>query len=482
MSGRLLNLPLIGVFGDEVTAKLLDARAFIQAWLDVERALAEVQGDLGLIPAEAARQIGAAATVDQVDEAALEVGTRLVGYPILPLIGQLGRSGSPELAAYIHWGATTQDIMDTGLAIVLGRLVDRVIGLLDDVVDEVAVLAHSHRATIMAARTHAQPAVPTTFGAKAAIWLVEFARHRERLVMARSRACRVSLFGAGGTAAALGPHSREIRHLVADRLGLGNADVPWHTARDSLAEAGFVLAAVSATCGKIAREVIDLSRPEIGELREAAAYHRGASSTMPQKANPIASEVVVGMSSLAAQQVPALIAAMAAGHERAAGEWQIEWDALPLVGALAAGSLANTLDILDGLEVHPDAMRANLANDGGTIMAEAVMFRLAPHVGRSVAHDLVYGACSMARERRTDLRTALAATLTEAQWALLAPIDEVLDPASYLGEVDAIVDAALDMRHRVAAHPGGVSATDGRADDALPPVAAASAARGKDPA
>jgi 3-carboxy-cis,cis-muconate cycloisomerase len=308
----------------------------------------------------------------------------------------------------------------------------------------------------MAARTHAQPAVPTTFGAKAAVWLAELARHRDRLVAARDRACRISLFGAGGTAAALGPQSVEIRRRVAAELGLGDADVPWHTARDGQAEIGFVMAVVAATCGKIAREVINLSRPEIGELREAGGHHRGASSTMPQKANPIASEVVVGMSSLAAQQVPALVMAMTAGHERAAGEWQIEWDALPLVAALAAGSLANTAEILDGLAVFPDAMRANLLTDGGMIMAEAVMFRLAPRLGRSAAHDLVYDACTVARERRMDLREALRATLEPGQLVLVEPLDEAVDPARYLGEVDSIVNAALAIW-------GGRPKSEGRA-------------------
>jgi 3-carboxy-cis,cis-muconate cycloisomerase len=446
--GSVADLPLLRVFGDEETAEILSARASVRAWLNVERALADVQAELGMIPAEAAREIAEACERGDIDEGLLADGMRNVGYPILPLIGQLSKVGSNELGAYIHWGATTQDIMDTGLALILCRLIERVDALLTRTGDAVAALADAHRATLMTARTHAQPAVPTTFGAKAAIWLAEFGRHRDRLSTARERACRVSLFGAGGTAAALGRRSQEVRTLVARKLDLGDATVSWHTARDSLAETGFVFAAIAATCGKIAREVIDLSRPEIGELREAAGYHRGASSTMPQKANPIASEVVVGMSSLATNQVPALIAAMAAGHERAAGEWQIEWDALPLVGSFAAGALLNTIEILEGLAVYPDAMRANLVTDGGTIMAEAVMFRLAPHIGRTAAHDLVYDACSVARERRIDLRTALETTLTDAQVQLIRPLDEVLDPSTYLGEVDAMVNAAIAMWRR----------------------------------
>lgn len=440
---RQPDLPLLRVFGDPVTAELLSAEATTQAWLDTEKALARAEADLGIIPEAAVREIEAIATADRIDADALADATRLVGYPILPLIGQMGRAGSPEVAVSVHWGATTQDIMDTQLALQLARVMDRAVALLDQAGDRVAALADEHRATVMAARTHAQPAVPTTFGAKAAVWLAELARHRERLVGARSRACRVSLFGAGGTAAALGPQSAEIRRRVAGALHLGQADVPWHTARDSVAEAGFVLATTAATCGKIAREVIHLSRPEIGELREALGHHRGASSTMPQKANPIASEIVVGMSSLAAQQVPALIAAMVPGHERAAGEWQIEWDALPLLAALANGSLWNTLEILAGLGVFADAMRRNLLVDGGTIMAEAAMFRLAPLIGRSAAHDVVYAACTAVREQGSDLATVLLGTLAPELREQLGPIDEALDPAAYLGEVDAIVDAAL---------------------------------------
>ena len=287
-------------------------------------------------------------------------------------------SDAPEVAAAIHWGATTQDIMDSGLALVLRGALARIEMLLIEVGDcrgDPCRWTSRHR--------HGRPDARPAGGSDD---IRSQGRRVDRRVRSPLRPASrrtasgppsLSLFGAGGTSAALGPQAREVRRLVADRLGLGAVDVPWHTARDNLAEVGFVLAAISATCGKIAREVIDLSRPEIGELRERGGDHRGASSTMPQKANPIASEVVVGMSSLAAQQVPALLAAMRAGHERAAGEWQIEWDALPTVVALTAGSLANTRDILSGLSVYPDRMRTNLDIDGGTIMAERVMIRLA---------------------------------------------------------------------------------------------------------
>ena len=273
---------------------MLSDHAAIKAWLDVECALVAAQASLGIVSLAAADQVETRAKGIRIDQAALHESTRLVGYPILPLLDQLGFD-APEVAATIHSGATTQDIMDSGLSLVLRAALARIEMLVIEVGDSAAILADGHRGTVMVGRTHAQPAVPTTFGAKVAVWIAEFARHCDRLRAARERAAVLSLFGAGGTSAALGPQSREVRRLVADRLGLGAVDVPWHTARDNLAEVGFVLAAISATCGKIAREVIDLSRPEIGELRERDGDHRGASSTMPQKANPIASEAVVGI-------------------------------------------------------------------------------------------------------------------------------------------------------------------------------------------
>ena len=270
-----------------------------------------------------------------------------------------------------------------------------------------AAKADEHRATVMPGRTHAQPAVPVTFGGKLAVWLAELTRHRQRLRAARERAVVVQLFGAAGTAAALGPQSRAVRHALAERLGLGTVDVPWHTARDGVAETGFVLAAAAGTCGKLAREVVELSRPEIGEVREEGGHLRGASSTMPQKANPIGSEAVVGLSILAAHHAGALLTAMQGTHERAAGEWQAEWDALPLTCAAAAGALAGARRVVAGLSVFPDRMRANLDGEGGSIMAEAAMMAVADVVGRADAHAIVSEASSAARGEGLSLRIAL---------------------------------------------------------------------------
>jgi 3-carboxy-cis,cis-muconate cycloisomerase len=436
-------LPLVDWFGDDETVALFSEGSLVEAWLSVERALAATQAELGVIPAEAAALIEAVAVSDNIDLVELRARTLVVGYPILPLLEQLG-DRSPEAARHLHWGATTQDIMDTGLALLGGRAFARIEALTQGLGDELAAMAETHRATVMAGRTHAQPAVPITFGGKLAVWLAELTRHLERLRAARARFAVVQLFGAAGTAAALGPRSRSVRHGLAERLGLGMVDVPWHAARDSVAEAGSVLAAAAGTCGKLAKEVIELSRPELGELREAGGHPRGASSTMPQKANPIGSEAVVGLSILAAHQSGAVLAALQGTHERSAGEWQAEWDALPLLFASTAGALAGTRRLMEGLQVFPGRMRENIAADNGLIMAEAAMIALAGVVGRAAAHEVVVESSSVARAERISLREALERALDTEKLAALPPLGDVLDAGSYLGESDSIVTAAVE--------------------------------------
>ena len=402
----------------------------------------------GSSPPTAAAAIDAATTSGRIDLASLRERTLVVGYPILPLLEQIVHT-SPEVGRFLHWGTTTQDVMDTGLALVLGRALDRIDTLIGELGGEVAAKADEHRATVMPGRTHAQPAVPVTFGGKLAVWLAELTRHRQRLRAARERAVVVQLFGAAGTAAALGPQSRAVRHALAERLGLGTVDVPWHTARDGVAETGFVLAAAAGTCGKLAREVVELSRPEIGEVREEGGHLRGASSTMPQKANPVGSEAVVGLSILAAHHAGALLTTMQGTHERAAGEWQAEWDALPLTCAATAGALAGARRVVAGLSVFPDRMRANLDGEGGSIMAEAAMMAVADVVGRADAHAIVSEASSVARGEGLSLHIALERGLEPAVLAAIPPLGDLLDPASYLGETDAIVTAAIDGWVRV---------------------------------
>lgn len=433
---------LVSLFGDREMAAIFSERASVEVWLEVERALADAQAFAGVIPAPAAAAIEVAARPDRIDIRTLRRAARNVGYPILPLVDEIAKDAPADVVAYLHWGATTQDIMDTGLVLQVIQGLDRCRTLLVVLGDELAAIAVAHESTVLAARTHAQQATPTTFGAKVAVWVSELGRHLFRLASARDRVAIVQLFGAGGTSAATGRASCEVRHRLAEVLGLAASDIPWHTARDGIAEVGFVLAAMAATCGKIAREIIELSRTEIGEVSESKGHLRGASSTMPQKANPVLSETVVAMSAMAAQYLPSLLRAMEAGHERAAGEWQIEWDVVPALFALAAGSLATTGEIISGLRVYPVRMLANLRADGGTLMAEAAMMRLAHLVGRSEAHSVVYRACITARATEITLEEALRATLSESELRFLEPIESLLDPAEYLGEARSIVAVA----------------------------------------
>lgn len=446
-------LPLVATFGDPESAAIWSPAATIAAWCAVEVALAQAQAELGEIPAADAAAIVAWADPARVAAETIRDGARTVGYPILPLLGALRADAPPGVAASLHWGATTQDIMDSALALQLARAIDRADLLAAELGDALVRLTELHRATPMAGRTHDQIAVPTTFGAKLAVYLDELLRHRARLRTARRRVALVSLFGAGGTAAALGPRSAEIRAGVARRLGLMDAGIPWHVARDGVAEAGFALAAAAATASRLAKEIVALSRSEVDEVREAGGHHRGASSTMPQKVNPIASETIVGFSLQAAAQVPVLLAAMQPRHERAAGEWQAEWDALPLLCTAAAGALATAGEAVRGLRVDPGRMARNLDLEGGMVMSEAVMMALAPHVGRGPAHDIVYAACTLARAEDRPLAEALELTLAPGLRTQLPPIATLLDPAAYLGEAVAIADRAA-AAWRSGARPG----------------------------
>ncbi|MFI7133111.1 adenylosuccinate lyase family protein [Nonomuraea sp. NPDC050153] len=430
------------LFGDRAMTEIFSAERTVLAWLRTEAALARAQAEEGVISEADARAIEAACVPANIDLPRLWSEAVNVGYPILPLVRMIAAALPEGPDGRVHYGATTQDIMDTGLALQMGEALDRLGALLGSFGDALARLVAGHAGTVVAARTHAQQAVPTTFGAKMAVLLAEAARQRDRARGAARRVRVVSLFGAGGTSAAMGERSRQVRGRVAGVLGLATTEVPWHVARDGVAEFGLTCASLAATAARFAREVVDLSRTEVGEVREAGGHHRGASSTMPQKANPIGCEAVVGMSGTAGALSSGLFRAMEAGHERAAGEWQVEWYVVPLLAELAAGALATAADVAAGLRVYPEAMRANLDAEGGLIMAEAYMMRLAPALGRERAHDLVYKAAHEARERGRALADALRDVAGPDELASLGTLP--VPPESYIGDAEAICAAALE--------------------------------------
>jgi 3-carboxy-cis,cis-muconate cycloisomerase len=394
-------------FGDPVMEAAWSETATVEAWLRTEAALSLAQAEVGDLDPAWARAIADACTLDAIDVPAVWSGMANVGYPILGLVRQIAGRLPEGPSGVVHYGATTQDIMDTGFALQLAASLDRLDELTAALGDALAAGAERHADLVMAGRTHGQQAVPTTLGAKLAIFLRQAARARADLRAVRPEVCQLSLYGAGGSSAGFGANAERIRAVMARSLDLAMPDGPRHAARDAFAAYGAALSRAAALCTRLAREVIDLSRTEIGEIGEAGGHHRGASSTMPQKANPIDSEMALGMAVTAASMSGSLYRAMEVQQERSAGEWQIEWHVLPQLSCLTAGALMIAARVVANLAVHPERMAANLAAEQGRTIAEAYMFVLAPTLGRERAHDLVYEAAVRSKREGMDLRQAI---------------------------------------------------------------------------
>jgi len=432
-----------GLFTTPAMRAVFSDAARLQRMLDVEAALARAEAKLGLIPAEAAAEISAKADVGRFDLETIGKGTALVGYPIVPLVKALGQACAGDAGRYVHWGATTQDIVDTALVLQLRDGLDLISQDLDGTETALAGLARRYRDTPMAGRTHAQHALPITFGFKCALWLAPLQRHRARLARLREEVALVQFGGAVGTLASLGADGIRVMTALADELALAVPPIAWHVGRDGLAEVAAFLGLLTGSLAKIATDVALLVQAEIGEVAEPYQEGRGGSSTMPQKRNPIACEFILACATNVRQLVPVMLGAMVQDHERATGPWHAEWIALPQAFALTAGALHHARTMLEGLIVDPERMRRNLDLTRGMISAEAVMMALAPHVGRDEAHHLVAAACQRAIADGAHLRDALAADPEVTRHLSAARVDELLDPGNYTGLAAAFVDRVL---------------------------------------
>ena len=432
-----------GLFTTPAMRAVFSDAARLQRMLDVEAALARAEAKLGLIPAEAAAEISAKADVGRFDLETIGKGTALVGYPIVPLVKALGQACAGDAGRYVHWGATTQDIVDTALVLQLRDGLDLISQDLDGTETALAGLARRYRDTPMAGRTHAQHALPITFGFKCALWLAPLQRHRARLARLREEVALVQFGGAVGTLASLGADGIRVMTALADELALAVPPIAWHVGRDGLAEVAAFLGLLTGSLAKIATDVALLVQAEIGEVAEPYQEGRGGSSTMPQKRNPIACEFILACATNVRQLVPVMLGAMVQDHERATGPWHAEWLALPQAFALTAGALHHARTMLEGLIVDPERMRRNLDLTRGMISAEAVMMALAPHVGRDEAHHLVAAACQRAIADGAHLRDALAADPEVTRHLSAARVDELLDPGNYTGLAAAFVDRVL---------------------------------------
>ena len=406
--------------------------AWLQAMLDFEVALARAQARAGLIPEEAASEIASAS----LDPEEIARAGRATGNPAGALVDALDHP-------YAHRGATSQDVMDTAAVLVAGRA----LALIDDellaVASACATLAAEHRGAPVAARTLLQQALPTTFGLKAAGWLVSVDEARDRLAAVP---LEVELGGAAGTLASLGDQGLEVLALLAEELGLAEPVLPWHTRRGRMGELGAALALAAGAAEKIALDVKLMAQTEVGEVSESSDGGRGGSSTLPHKRNPVSSALAIACAHGARGAASVLIGAQAQEHERAAGAWQAEWGALSTALALTAGAAAGVREALDGLEVHADRMRANLELTGGLLMTEAVATALAERLGRAQAKQLVGEVARRSSETGRPLREELIA---EGRVELsVEEIDRALDPALYLGSAEAFVDRALEAHER----------------------------------
>lgn len=426
------------LFSDVDIAAIFTDERFVGYLLEVETALATVQGRLGVIPAEAAAAIIEGAETLHVDFEALQAGTEKAGLPIIDLLRQLRAQVGGEAASFVHWGATTQDIMDTALVLQIRAALELIEPQLAAVIKNLAHLADRYRHTLMAGRTHSQQALPLPFGLKVATWLAPLLRHRQRLAELKPRLLVVQFGGAAGTLASLGPAGLAVQEALATELGLGLLPTPWHTQRDGLAEVANWLSLVSGSLAKMGQDIILLAQTEVGEVRESNDLSRGGSSTMPQKSNPIISELIIASARTNASLLASMHHALIQEHERATHSWQVEWLNLPQMFGLTSAALAKTRFLSDNLAVNEVQMRENVAASNGLMLAEAVSFALAEHMPRTEAKALVTAAVQIVLAEGRHLVDVVRKNSE-------APLDwEVLkDETAYFGVAEAFIERVL---------------------------------------
>ncbi len=442
--------PILGtLYGSDAMRAVFDERAYFQRMLDVEAALARVQARLGIIPADAAATITAAARVENLSTEELAASARNVGYPVVGLVAGLSRAAG-DAGGWTHWGATTQDIMDTATVLQMRDGLSLIRATLCGMVQALTAQADRHRHTVMAGRTHLQQALPTTLGLKCAIWAQPLITHVQRLDAMRPRVEQVSFGGAAGTLASLGDKGIAVMEGLATELGLAAPVAPWHVSRDGFAETVALLGLICGSLAKLATDIILLAQTEVGEVAEPYVAGRGSSSTMPQKRNPIASEYILAAARTVHALVPVMLGAMAADHERATGPWQAELLALPQTFVLTHGALQHASAIAEGMVVDAERMRRNLGMTHGLIVSEAVMMGLAPHLGRGEAHHVVKHACDVALAEKVSLADALLRDQDVAARVDRAAIEQMTDPAHYLGSADGFIDRVLHAARAIA--------------------------------
>ena len=437
------------IFSTPESAAVWNDETRTHYYLKWEASLAIAQARLGIIPTEAADHIVKFAKVGIIDWTELRLKTETIGYPILPVVQQLVRKVNgvkSGLGEWTHWGATTQDVTDSATILQLRDTLDLIEQQLDDIINSLKDLAGHHKATPMAARSNLQQAVPISFGFKLARLLATFQRHKQRLAELRPRLLVVEFGGAAGTLATISDNlGLKCQGELARELGLGTPEIAWHTERDRITEVGAWFALLTGTCSKFALDLKLMMQTEVGEASEPYAPHRGSSSTMPQKRNPIGSAYITAMTSTVRQLSAALFDALVEDHERSTGPWEIEWIVLPQISTLTHATVKHTAALLAGLEVNEGAMKKNLEISKGAITSEAVMMSLGKTLGRQRAHDVVYDLCREAVKTDRPLIELLSSHEEVRKHLDRKELESLCDPGNYIGMSVEMVEKVLKI-------------------------------------
>jgi 3-carboxy-cis,cis-muconate cycloisomerase len=447
--GRIFDKYFEGHYSTVEMNDIFSERRRLKSWIMVEVALAKAQAKCGVIPHEVAAEIESSASTERIDLEAMKADFDKIGFPILPFVKQFNKSLSKESSKWVHWGATTQDILDTGLILQCRDALDVIERDLVRCSASIRKLLDIHRNSVMPGRTFQQQAAPITFGHKIAIWLDELLRHQQRLPEIRKRLLVGQMAGAVGNFAPLGKKGVDVQKEMMTLLGLNHPAITWHTSRDRFAELVFFLNLITSTLGKIANEISILMRTEVGEVREPYFSGRGGSSAMPQKRNPISCPRIIAIAHRMREFSSTQLLAMIQEHERGVSSMPLEWMIIPEAFCFTSGSLEQSILMLDGLEIDKDQMKKNLELDGGLLMAESVMMGLANKIGRTEAHKLVFEAAGRANDNKVTLRSEVVKD--EAIMCHISPgeLDQLLEPLNYIGCSDQMIDQVLENYEKI---------------------------------
>jgi len=430
-------------FGTRRMREIFSDENMVQKWLDVEAALAIVQAEMGIIPQTAAEEIARKAKVELMDFTEMKKQIEITGHPIVPLLRCLKNVCEEGAGEYSHWGATTQDIMDTGMILQVREAYEEIYSKATKLNSILCALAKKYRDLTMVGRTHGQHALPITLGYKIAVWAAELSRDIERLEQCSQRLFMGQFSGAVGTIASLGSDGLEVQRRLLSSLDLTVPPISWHSSRDTVAEYVSVLGILTATLGKMANEVVTLQKTECAELEEPFKMGKVGSSTMPHKRNPMYSEGVVCLSKIVRSTVPLAIECMIGEHERDMRPWQTEWEFIGKVSNMTDAALSESIHIFTDLIVRPDHIQENLYKLHGLMLSEAVMMKMGRRIGRQEAHEIVYESAMEAFEKGIPFKDVLLKDKRVLSNFDITEIDEILDPQNYTGLAGEFVDRVV---------------------------------------